>query len=445
MKFFDLLRLILDNLSRRKGRVALTAIGVVIGTASVVLLISLANGLQQNYKKQFGNMGDLTLIAVSPSYGGGGGMGGPVVVEATGSGPSESQMKLLTPSAIEEIQSIPGVAQVIPREWLWGGAQIEFGRLTTWASIVGVGAEDLSVFGYPVAQGDSRLSKGTVVLGGWAAKNFVDLKPRPGAEMEPVAPDLFNQRIRVTLMKMSADGQEVRKRIDLRVTGILTETRNWEADGNMFVPIQELTAWNEWFRGQRINRSRDGYEMVYVKAINTEVVTDITDQINEMGYMASTPQTFLEGLNSFFNVMQVIFGGVGAIALIVAAIGIANTMTMAILERTREIGLMKAVGATNRDVLSIFLGEAAGIGFLGGLGGVLLGWLGGQALNVAALVYLAERASQTGGIPSSIAVYTPAWLPVFSMVFATLVGLLSGLYPALRAATLQPVTALKYE
>jgi putative ABC transport system permease protein len=161
--------------------------------------------------------------------------------------------------------------------------------------------------------------------------------------------------------------------------------------------------------------------------------------------MASTPQQYVQGVNSTFVIMQVTFGGVGAIALLVAAIGIANTMTMAILERTREIGLMKAVGATNRDVLTIFLGEAAGIGFIGGLGGIAIGWLGGQLLNVAILVYLTNQAAQQGGPPPGIAVFTPAWLLPFSLIFATLVGLVSGLYPALRAATLMPVMALKYE
>ena len=164
-----------------------------------------------------------------------------------------------------------------------------------------------------------------------------------------------------------------------------------------------------------------------------------------MGFQAYTAQSFVQGINSFYVILQVIFAGVGAIALLVAAIGIANTMAMAILERTREIGLMKAVGATNRDVLSVFLGEAAGIGFLGGAGGVLLGWSLGQVINVAALAYMAGQAASQGGPPPSMAVYTPAWLPIFALVFATLIGLISGLYPALRAATLVPVDALKYE
>ncbi|NLC14238.1 MAG: FtsX-like permease family protein, partial [Chloroflexi bacterium] len=120
---------------------------------------------------------------------------------------------------------------------------------------------------------------------------------------------------------------------------------------------------------------------------------------------------------------------------------IANTMAMAILERTREIGIMKAIGATNNNILSIFLGEAAGIGFLGGVGGFLLGWAICGVINLLAGSYLT---SQSGG-GTTLATSIPVWLPLFSIVFATIVGLISGLYPALSAATLVPVNALKYE
>ena len=272
---------------------------------------------------------------------------------------------------------------------------------------------------------------------------FYDPQWRPGQE-PPVPPDLLGQQIKLVIIKWDAEGNEVRKTVQVRIVGILAESRG-ESDWTVYMTLDDVTTYNEWIMGRRINRNKDGYNQAVVKVEDVGQVLEIADQITQMGYQAYTPQSFVQGINSFFLILQVIFGGVGAIALLVAAIGIANTMAMAILERTREIGLMKAVGATNRDVLSIFLGEAAGIGFIGGLGGVLLGWSAGQIINVLALAYLAGQAAQQGGPPPTSAVYTPLWLPAFALIFSTLIGLLSGLYPALRAATMVPVTALKYE
>jgi putative ABC transport system permease protein len=255
---------------------------------------------------------------------------------------------------------------------------------------------------------------------------------------------LLGETLRFVLIKYTEDGQEVRKTYNIKITGVLAETRG-QADGSVYMRLDEVTAWNEWARGTRINRNKEGYAMIIVKAENPDVVIELADQINSLGFMANTPQAVVEGINSFFTVLQIVFGGVGAIALLVAAIGIANTMTMSILERTREIGLMKAVGATNQDVLSIFLGEAAGIGFIGGLGGVLLGWGSSAVLNLIALSYFASQVSEQGGMPPTMVTTTPLWLPIFGLIFATLVGLVSGLYPALRAATMVPVNALKYE
>ena len=445
MKFLDLLRLITGNLNRRKARVALTAIGVVIGTAAVVILVSLAIGLQKNANEQLYGIGDLTLIQVSPSYGEGGMMmgGGGFAMGGGGGGGGQTDLPKLTNSALDDIRAIPGVVAVIPQEYFYSMMVMKYQRLEGNSSMRGVDTPDLSLLGLEAQQGSTEVKRGGVVIGAMVAANFYDPRLRPGQEPPP-PPDLYDQQLQITAIKWDAEGNEIRKNLSVRVTGVLTEKGD-DSDWSVFIPFSDVKTLNEWANGTKINYNKDGYNQVIVKVADAKQALDIADQIVAMGFQAFTMQSFVEGLNNFYMVLQVIFGGMGAIALLVAAIGIANTMTMSILERTREIGLMKAVGATNRDVLSIFLGEAAGIGFLGGLGGVVIGWLAGQALNVLAIVYLANQSTQQGGPPPSVAVYTPAWLPLFALAFATLIGMISGLYPALRAATMIPVQALKYE
>lgn len=437
MRILDLLSLIIDNLNRRKGRVVLTAIGVVIGTAAIVILVSLANGLQRSATRNLGGISDLTMITVQPKYEdsapamGGGGM------------TSQPQQKMLTDDTIREIQALPDVKAVIPRDNLRSMAIVKYGRLENYPMIYSVGVQDTEEMGYQMREGTSKLEKGTVLVGEMVLRQFYDPKARYG-QQPPDPPDLLDKQITVTIVKWTNDGQEVRKNYIVRVAGIIKESRN-EQDYSLIVHVDDLKTWNEWILGKRINRSRDGYDILFVKVNTVDNVQAIADAISGLGYMAFTPLSFVQGISNFYTIVQVIFGGVGAVALLVAAIGIANTMAMAILERTREIGLMKAIGATNRNVLSIFLGEAAGIGFIGGVGGVALGLLAGEAINVMAMPYLASQAAQMGGPPPESAVFTPAWLPVFAILFATIIGLLSGLYPALRAATMIPVIALKYE
>jgi putative ABC transport system permease protein len=441
MGFFDLISLIVDNLGRRKARVALTAVGVIIGTAAVVVLVSLAIGLQKNATQQLYGIGDLTQIQVYPNYEdlgpaaaySGKGMGGGGIAVQT----------LITDDSIAQISNIAGVKSVIARDYIQGSAVIKYKRMEAYMGIIGVSADDLSYLNVDLLGGVYTLTTGTAVIGAMIPSTFYDPQWRPG-QPTPTPPDLLNQTVKLTIIKYDQQGNETRKSVPLKIVGVLQESRG-ESDYTVYMSLDDVTSYNEWMLNRRVNRNRDGYQQLTVNVESVGDVLDITDQITEMGYQAYSPQTYVQGINSFFLILQVIFGGVGAIALLVAAIGIANTMAMAILERTREIGLMKAVGATNRDVLSIFLGEAAGIGFIGGLGGVLLGWSAGQVINVLALSYLAGQSAQQGGPPPSTAVFTPLWLPIFALLFSTIIGLLSGLYPALRAATMVPVTALKYE
>jgi putative ABC transport system permease protein len=442
MKFFDLLKLIFGNLNRRKARVALTAIGVIIGTAAVVILVSLAIGLQRNANEQLYGIGDLSQVQVYPAFdenamgggpgGGGGGKSGPA-----------TKPKQLTNATLKELAALPNVVSVVPRDSVYAGTIIKLDRLESWGNIIAVGTSDLANLGLQTKQGSTAIPKGTIIVGAEVAKNFYDPRLRPGQEPPP-PPELYDRNLKFIYLKGDQDGNEIRKTVSYRVGGVLKENRS-ESDWAIYMNLEDAKLINEWAMGKRINYNQTGYGMVIVKVDDPKNAVAVSEQIVALGLQAFTMQSYVQSINNFYMILQVTFGGVGAIALLVAAIGIANTMTMAILERTREIGLMKAIGATNRDVLGIFLGEAAGIGFIGGLGGTLIGWLAGQGLNVLALVYLANQSAQQGGMPPSVAVYTPLWLPVFALVFSTLIGLLSGLYPALRAATMIPVLALKYE
>lgn len=431
MRFTDFISLIIDNLSRRKGRVLLTAIGVVIGTAAVVTLVSLGVGLQQSATSQLWGINDLTSIEVYPGY--------PMAEVPMMQQITEDDIKKLTPDAVESFKAIPGVTQVVVKQYVQGGMEISLDKLSAWGNAIGVNLTDLKDIGLEASQGVTTISKGKVVVGSAFNNNFYDPNPRPNSEPF-TPPDLMGQKLKIKLTRWSEDGTTTTKSYVLEVVGVLAETRG-ESDYNMYMVLEEVTQWNEWFAGKRIDYKKDGYNAVTVKVESPKIVVDITNQITDMGYQAYTPQSTLEGINSYFSTMQLVFGGIGAIALLVAAIGIANTMTMAILERTREIGIMKAVGATNNNILTIFLGEAAGIGFLGGIGGVLVGWAICAVINALGGSMLATG----GGMGTQLAASIPFWLPVFSIAFATLIGLISGLYPALNAATLIPVDALKYE
>jgi len=444
MKFIDLISLIFYNLNRRKGRVALTAVGVVIGTAAVVVLVSLAVGLQKNATSQLWGINDLSSISVYPGYQmDGKGGGGVAVMSGGGGGGGGDTTKYLTPQAIDSFVALPNVKQVIAQDYLQTGMDIVFGKLHAYGSVMGVSVNDLADMGLEAESGSTELARGSVIVGSWIPRNFYNPQARPDdPPLDP--PDLQDQQLKLLITKWDSEGNTINKTITVRVAGVLKETRG-ESDGSIYMRMEDVTALNEWSRGTRINRNKEGYSVVIVKADDPSSVIAISDAINELGFQASTPQSMVQSINSFFLVLQVIFGGVGAIALLVAAIGIANTMTMAILERTREIGLMKAIGAKNKDILSIFLGEAAGIGLVGGLGGVIIGWGASALLNIVALSYFASQASSGGGTVPTMATSTPFWLPMFALAFSIVIGLLSGLYPALRAATLIPVDALKYE
>ena len=433
MKPRDLLRLVWANLNRMRARAIMSGIGVLIGTAAIVILISLAAGLQRSATESFEEVGALNEITL---------LGGSVLRAFGGTGGGQEDTRL-TPKVLKELAREPGVAAITPRETLPGGL-FQFNRLISYTSVVGVDGRVVRDLGWETDSGRVQLGRWRVVVGARVAESFGDPR-RPNREQDP--PDLQGQTLKLILSRTEADGETVQRTVRVQVAGVLAE-RGGQDDYTVFLALNDLEDLNAWVLGQRPNRTRDGYTQALVVMDSPDKVLAFQTDLLTRGFFAFSATGTLQQLNIFFLVIQAVMGGVGGIALIVAAIGIANTLTMAILERTREIGLMKAVGATNRDVMSVFLAEAGGIGLFGGLGGILLGWGVSALINVIAKAYIEAQAAAAGvtnAAPPSDLTYIPGWLPILVLVFALAMGVLSGIYPAQRAVQLDPVKALKYE
>lgn len=427
----DLLRLVVSNLGRMKGRVVMTAVGVVIGTAAVVVLISLAAGLQQSALRDLSSIGSLTDINVYPMRS-----------MAPFGAPTTGREGVLDDRTLAEFRKLPGVVAVTPKEPLIVPALLRYGRLEGGSQILGIDPNPIDRLGFSLADGVARLGGGQIIIGAQVAKSFFAPQGRPVSQ----APDLLGQTLQLVLARSTEDGQQIERTVRLRVAGVLEKTGGSD-DYTIFMSLPEVLELNGWYAGHRVNPARDGYNQALVKVARPDQVAAVEREILRQGFYAYSAHSVLQQINSFFLVVQGILGGIGAIALLVAAFGIANTMLMSIYERTKEIGLMKAIGATNRDVMSVFLAESGSIGLLGGVGGVLVGILLSGIINIVARTYLMAQAAQSGTLSETVLsfVHIPFWLPLFAITFAAGVGVLSGVYPATRAASLNPIAALRYE
>jgi putative ABC transport system permease protein len=193
---------------------------------------------------------------------------------------------------------------------------------------------------------------------------------------------------------------------------------------------------------RELSRDRDQpvYSSISVRVKNPAQIQAVEDAIKKMGFTTFSIADASRGLRQFFGVLYAFLGIFGSLALMVASIGIVNTLVMAILERRREIGIMKAIGASDADVRKLFFAEAGAMGILGGRLGVVLGWAIGQLINFGTNIYLKRQS-----LPPEHFWAVPWWLVGFAIGFAFVVSLVSGLYPAGRAARLDPVQALRYE
>ncbi len=439
--FSELLALALNNLSRARARLLMTAGGVLVGTTAVILLIALTLGLQQAAEASIGNSAQLTEIDVYPSYG----FAGP-------NAPPPEDVPTLNVKTVQKLWQIPGVAAVIPVTRLQGGELIA-GKLSGFVDVQGVDPRLLPFMNLGVQEGELDIRRGEVLIGANAGDYFYDPNAQGENAGQSTPVDLFTTPFRLRLYQYSSATPSER-RINIKVKGKLLPADRYNF--SMLMHIQDVLAYNEWITGVRPDPETFTYDQVIIRTTSRETTNTVSSAVREMGFQAGGMGEYLNQLNGFFSTMRLVLGGVGGVALLVAAFGVANTMTMAILERTKEIGLMKAIGATDRDVLTVFLIEAGLVGLVGGLAGVGLSYFLQNLVNQAVLAASQTPADpnnpgiggflpfDTSRIGGQLLVISPE-LALFALLLATGVGLTAGLYPALRAARMAPVIALKME
>lgn len=427
--FFELLRLSTNNLSRARGRLAITASGVLIGTTAVILLIAMTLGLQESAESGIGDDDSLTKITVRPNY--------------QTLDPDE-EVPALTMETLQEFEALNGVEAAIPVLPLARNATLSAGRYQQNVQVVGINPADLSFLGMTIEEGSvDTLDPNQIIMGQRVPSRFVD--PRAESWL-PVTVDINSERLRLEVRQLGGTSTQ-RQTVDVAAV-VSSETESAYND-RVFMTLDTVLALNEWIQDEELELSDIEFDSVLVRATDRELTNGVASRINEMGYATESLGNFLEELNNFFGIMRLVLGGVGGVALLIAAFGVANTMMMATLERTSEIGLMKAIGARDRDVLLVFLIEAGLVGLVGGVVGSGVALLLRDRIN-----QFVRQAPATGtqlNLPfdptrvQGDLVIIPPELLLFAVGLATVVGVLAGLVPALRAARMSPVDALKQE
>ena len=458
MRKRDLFALCFQNLFRRKSRTMLTVLGVVIGCCAIIIMVSIGIGSREAQDKMLSEMGDLTVINVYYySYDG----------QDTGIS--------LNDDALDSFRAIPGVEVVTPK---YNPYDIPFTIYTgvgnryqlSWANMFGMSDGAPEALGYTLLEGDFPTEEDVfpVLVGEKLAYDFMDTKRPDGYNMiywwetatwdeetgtytnlpEPYF-DPYGAQFEIQI-----DAGEGKKPIKqkLQVVGVMKEdySRGWETSEGIVMRLDDLLLLRDQYRraiGYK-NDKEDTYEDVTVKVKSIDLVSEVEDTIQSAGFNTSSMESIREPMEEEARQQQAILGGLGAISLLVAAIGITNTMIMSISERTREIGIMKALGCRVRDLRTQFLSEAGVIGISGGILGVIISFIISTVMNLVssevpidslqtAWMILTEKGSRMSVIP--------VWLALFGLVFSTLIGLVSGYYPARKAVKISALEAIRHE
>ncbi len=464
MKLNDIIKICLQNLLRRKSRTVLTVLGVVVGCCAIVTMLSIGIGVQNSQQIMLEGMGDLTLIEV---YGNG-------------------EKAKLNDDAIRKFQNIPKVDVALGKTSLDNiGFNIYAGDndryQINWASIVGINQDALEKFGFELIEGSFPKEKYQVLAGQYAAYSFRDSQRPDGQNMIDLweyryqyNPDTGNYEYnenpdnlpdpyvklcgsKIKMEYYSYEDYDKKYTQEFTVTGVVKQDYNKDyATGEGFIFLTtDLQALTKTIYPQ--SNKEQTYSQIYVKAMNISDVAEIETEIKKLGYSTYSMESIREPLEKEARQQQMMLGGLGAVSLFVAALGITNTMIMSISERTREIGVMKALGCYLGNIRTMFLMEAGFIGFIGGIIGAGISFL------IALIINLVSKGVEIAGVKEFFALFAPAniamvmdpanspvsivplWLAGFAILFSIAIGLGSGFYPANKAVHISALEAIKRE
>jgi putative ABC transport system permease protein len=458
MKGYDLLDLAVRNLRQSKLRNGLTTIGISVGVASLVAMLSLGVGLQQLATKRLAGSGmfDTVFVTSRQDFRG-------YDKEDDAKAPSPDKAPILDEPARQNITKLPYVTEVEPEMRVMG--EIAYNGETHFGFVTGlpVSAKENEAFESLKGKFFSSGNADDVVI----LRDFAkELNPKdPNALVGQNITLRYGERQALSAdtsgtPEMGAQGETnsegssdsygfsvVRKTHAMKVVGIIDEEpyggMRTVSRGRIFLPngtmerlnMAQFTDMRSSLRGVGKN-----YMTLTVRVKDPAKVQGVQDAINKMGFRTFSVLDATKSLRRFFTVLDLFLGIFGSLALAVATLAIINTLVMAVLERRREIGVMKAIGASDGDVKKLFFTEAGAMGFFGGLLGIALGFAIGKAINIGTGIYL-----QRHQLPAEPVWILPPWLIGAAIAFSILISLVAGLYPASRAARLDPVQTLKYE
>jgi putative ABC transport system permease protein len=460
MKGYDLFELAVRNLRQSKLRNGLTTVGISVGVASLVAMLSLGVGLQTLATKRLAGSGMFDTVFVTSKQ------------DSRGFDREQDQKDqhpedapVLDESARNQMTHLQYVTEVEPEVRVMG--QIVYDGQTHFGFVTGLpmSARENEAFDNLQGKFFSRSDADEVILLNDFAKELDPKNPKDliGKEVtlrygehQSLAADADSSgRPQISGAEAGSSSKSddnygfsvVRKSQPLKVVGIIDEEpyggMRTVSRGRIFLPVDFTEKLNmSDFTDMRSSLRGGGktYMTLTVRVKDPGKVAQVQDAINKMGFRTFSVLDATKSLRRFFTVLDLFLGIFGSLALAVATLAIINTLVMAVLERRREIGVMKAIGASDRDVKRLFFAEAGAMGFFGGVLGIALGFAIGKAINVGTSVYLHRHQ-----LPSEAVWILPPWLIGAAIAFSIVVSLLAGLYPASRAARLDPVQTLKYE